>query len=60
MGVGGYCHATAVLRPGKRPATHCTGGWVDPELAWAGENNFAIGIRSQDRPAYSESCDLIF
>ena len=27
-GVGGQCHSQAALPPGKRPGTHCTGGWV--------------------------------
>jgi len=27
-GVGGQCHAPAGLPPGKRPSTHCIGGWV--------------------------------
>jgi hypothetical protein len=30
MGVGGQRHAPAALLPGKRPATHCIEGWVDP------------------------------
>ena len=29
-GVGGQHHAPATLLPGKRPSTHCTGGWVGP------------------------------
>jgi len=29
MGVGGQSHAPAALPPGKRPSTHCIGGWVD-------------------------------
>jgi hypothetical protein len=29
-GVGGQHHALATLHPGKRPGTHCTGGWVGP------------------------------
>jgi len=28
MGVGGQCHAPAALPMGKRPSTHCAGGWV--------------------------------
>jgi hypothetical protein len=28
MGVCGQHHAPAALRPGKRPGTHCIGGWV--------------------------------
>jgi hypothetical protein len=30
MGVGGYRHALSTLPQGKRPGTHCTGGWVGP------------------------------
>ena len=30
MGVGGQRHATAAVPPGKRPGTHCTGGWMGP------------------------------
>jgi hypothetical protein len=30
MRVGGQRHAPAVLPPGKRPGTHCTGDWVGP------------------------------
>jgi len=26
--VGGQRHAPAALPPGKRPGTHCIGGWV--------------------------------
>ena len=32
MGEGGKRHVLAVLPLGKRPGTHCTGGWVGP---WA-------------------------
>jgi hypothetical protein len=28
--VGVQRHAPAVLSPGKRPGTHCAGGWVGP------------------------------
>jgi hypothetical protein len=28
MGVGGQRHAPAALPPGKKPDTHCMGGWV--------------------------------
>jgi hypothetical protein len=31
MRVGGQLHAPAALRPGKRPDTHCTRGWVGPQ-----------------------------
>jgi len=30
MEVGGQRHAPAALPPGKRPGTHCIGGWVGP------------------------------
>jgi len=30
MWVGGQCHASAALTPGKGPGTRCTGGWVGP------------------------------
>jgi hypothetical protein len=28
MGFGGQRHAPAALTTGKRPCTHCIGGWV--------------------------------
>ena len=28
--MGGQHQAPAALRTGKRPGTHCTGGWVGP------------------------------
>jgi len=36
MVVGGKRHALAAFPVGKRPGTHCTGGWVDPRevLDW--------------------------
>ena len=30
-GVDGQLHDLAALSPGKRPGTHCTGGWVGPK-----------------------------
>ena len=35
-GVGGQGHAPAALPPGKRPGTHCTGGWVGPRAGMDG------------------------
>jgi hypothetical protein len=35
-GVGGQRHAPAALPPGKRPGTHCIGGWVDPRVGLDG------------------------
>ena len=52
MGVGGQRHAPAALAPGKRPGTHCIGGWVGPREGLTGAENLApTGIRS---PAYPE------
>ena len=30
MGLGGQLHAPAALPAGKKPGTHCIGGWVGP------------------------------
>ena len=30
--VGGQSHSPVALPPGKRPGTHCTGGWVGPRI----------------------------
>jgi hypothetical protein len=37
-GVGGQRYAPAAQphRPGERPGTHCTGGWVGPRLGVGG------------------------
>jgi hypothetical protein len=34
-------HAPAALPPGKRPGTHCIGGWVSPRAVWTGVENLA-------------------
>jgi len=36
MGVGGQCHALVTVALGKRPGTHCQGGWVDPRAGLDG------------------------
>jgi hypothetical protein len=36
MGLGGQRHAPAALPPGKRPGTHCIGGWVGPRAGLDG------------------------
>ena len=36
MGVAGQRHALAALLPGKRPGTHCIGGWVGPRAGLDG------------------------
>jgi hypothetical protein len=40
MGVGGQRHAPAALPPGKRPGTHCIGGWVGPRVGLDGCSPF--------------------
>ena len=42
MRVSGQLHAPAALPPGKRPGTHCIGGWVGPRagLDGCGETKF--------------------
>jgi hypothetical protein len=53
---GGQRHSLATLPMGKRPGTQQQGAGCAPGPVWAGaENNAAIGIRSPDRPACSES-----
>jgi hypothetical protein len=56
MEVGGHRHTPAALAPGKRPSTHCIGGWVGPRtgLTGSGKSCPPNGIRSPDRPARSE------
>jgi len=41
MGVGVQRLAPTVLPPGKRPGTHCIGGWVAPGPVWTGAENLA-------------------
>ena len=36
MGVGGQSNAPAALPPGRRPGTHCIGGWVGPRAGLDG------------------------
>jgi hypothetical protein len=57
MGVGGQRHAPAALTPGKRPGTHCIGGWVGPRAGMneRGKSHPTTGIRPPNRRARSES-----
>ena len=57
IALGGQYHAAVALPPGKRPGTHCIGGWVGPRanLETRPENLDATEIRSPDPPALSES-----
>jgi hypothetical protein len=41
MGLGSQSPAPATLHAGKRPGTHCTGGWVGPMPVWTGLENLA-------------------
>ena len=55
MGVGGQCYAPAALLQGKRPGTHCTGGWVDARACLEECRNLVpTGNRSPDSPARSK------
>ena len=36
MALGGQLHAPTALPPGKRPGTHCIGGWVGPRVGLDG------------------------
>jgi hypothetical protein len=40
MVVGGQRHAPAALPSGKRPSTHCIGGWLGPRAALDGCRKF--------------------
>ena len=56
--IGGWSMANpGCLIPGKRPDTHCIGGWVGPRAGLYGCRKFnpRTGIRTPDRPACSES-----
>jgi len=56
MRVGGQRHVPAALHPGKRPGTHCIGGWVGPRagLDECGKSRSTV-IQSPDRPVRSVS-----
>jgi len=44
-GGGSQRHVLANLPPGKRPGTHCTGGWLGPRAGVTGADDvFPIGI----------------
>ena len=46
----------AALPSGKKPGTHCKGGWVGLRASLDGCQNLAsTGILSPDRPARTES-----
>jgi len=62
MGLGGQHHPPASLLAGKRPVTHCTGGWLGPRagLNVCKKSRPHTGIRSSDRPARSQSLYISF
>ena len=52
-GVGFQHHAPAALPPGKRPRSHCVGGWVGPRAGLDGcGKSPPTGIQSPDSPAH--------
>jgi hypothetical protein len=56
MGVARQHQAPVTLPPGRKPGTHCTGGWMGPRDCLDGSRKISppTGIRSPDRPACSE------
>jgi hypothetical protein len=46
MRVSGQHYAPAALPPGKRPVTHCVGGWAGPNngLDWCGKSSPSSGF----------------
>jgi hypothetical protein len=40
MGLGGQHHPLDALRPGKRPDTHFTAGWVAPRIGLDGSGKY--------------------
>jgi hypothetical protein len=58
--IGGWSMANpGCLIPGKRPDTHCIGGWVGPRagLDGCGKSRPPNGIRQADNPA---QCDSLY
>jgi hypothetical protein len=55
--VGGQPHPVIALPPGKRPGTHCIGGWMGPRACLNGckKSHRPTGIRSLDWPTHNES-----
>jgi len=41
-GVGNQRHTSVALPPGRRPGTHCLGGWVEPSADLHGRGNFCL------------------
>jgi hypothetical protein len=55
MGVGGQRHAPSALSLGKRPVTHCTGGWVGLGAVLDGCGKSGT---PQPTPTNLETCNL--
>jgi len=51
--VGDQRHTPAALAPGKRPGTHCTGGWVDPRVGLDGYGSYRSHRLSIPEPSRS-------
>jgi hypothetical protein len=53
--MGGQLHASAALPPGKRPGTHCIGGWVGPRAGLDGCRKFSPHRDSIPGPSVARS-----
>jgi len=51
MGLGGLRHDPAALPPGKRPGTHCIGGWVGPRAGLDGGGKSRLYLGSIPGPS---------
>ena len=58
MGVGGQHHAPAALPPGKRPGTHCIGGWVGLRTGHKSEGDWKFFWQIYRRPnqPFTDEC----
>ena len=54
MGVDGKRHAPAAIPPGRRPGTHCIGGWVGPRAGLDGCGKFRPHRDSTPKPSSPE------
>jgi hypothetical protein len=58
MRVGGQRDAPAALPPGKRPGTHCVGGWVSPRAGLDGCGKFSPHRDSIPGPSLQIPSDI--
>jgi len=54
--VGSQRHDPAALSTGKRPGTHCTGGWVGPRAGMDGSGE--LYIISLDKLKTCQKCKI--